>query len=440
MTNKFSVENSKKLFDRAKTVIPEGVNSCIRGPAWEITPGKHPMFIERGKGSRVFDVDGNEYIDYVLGYGPIILGHSHPEVNEAVRGQLERGTVYGLSNENEIKVAEKIIKAVPSADMVRFTSTGTEANMGAIRIARAYTGKDKIARFDLAYHGWEDSFLVGAGGGLPINYFKIASPGVPKSALEDTIVLPWNDLESVEKILERHGHEIAVVMTEIYGDGWIEPNEGFLETLRKVTEDNGILLLFDEVKTGFRLSLGGAQERFGIMPDLTTFAKALGNGFPVAAIAGKRHIMEAVAPMARLAGTFNACPLSIAAALATLSVLESGGDGLYKRFLNTGKKLQGGIRDAIQDQRIEAIVEGPEPMFRIAFTQLEKITNLEESKTLGEYKNKRRNIVFSYELVKRGIWGHPNHAWFISMAHTNDDVEKTINACYEALKEVKKAE
>lgn len=439
MADEFSVERSRELFEKAKRLIPEGVNSGIRGPAWGITPGVHPMFIERAKGSRIYDVDGNEYIDYVLAYGPIILGHSHPKINEAVREQLEKGTVYGLSHENEIKVAEKIVKAVPCADMVRLTSTGTEANIGAIRIARAYTGKDKIARFDLAYHGWEDTFLVRAVGGLPINYFKMASPGVPKSALEDAIILPWNNLEAVEKILKRHEHEIAVVMTEIFGDGWIVPVEGFLEALREITENHDILLLFDEVKTGFRLGLGGAQEYFGITPDLATFGKAIGGGFPVAAIAGKRHIMESVADKARLAGTFNACPINTAASLATLTELEAGGDSLYKRFLDTGRKLQKGIRDAIQDLHIEAIVQGPEPMFRIAFTGLEKITNLEESKTLGEHPHKGRNAVFSQEFVKRGIWGHPNHAWFISMAHTEDDIEKTIKAIYDSLKEVKKA-
>jgi glutamate-1-semialdehyde 2,1-aminomutase len=436
--DEFCVERSKELFERAKRLIPEGVNSGIRGPAWGITPGIHPMFIKKAKGSRIYDVDNNEYIDYVLGYGPVILGHSHPKIIHAVKEQLEKGTVYGFSHANEIEVAEKIVKLVPCADMVRFTTTGTEANMGVVRIARAYTGKDKIARFDLAYHGWEDGFLVGAAGGLPINYFKTASPGVPKSALENTMVLPWNNLEAVEKILKRHENEIALVMTEIFGDGWIGPEDGFLEGLREATEDRDILLLFDEVKTGFRLALGGAQQRFGITPDVATFGKALGNGFPVAAITGKRDIMGPVADKARLAGTFNACPINIAASLATLTELEAGGADLYKRFHDIGLKLQKGIREAVEDIRIEAIVQGPENMFRIAFTELEKITNLQESKTLEDPLNKRRNAIFGQEFVKRGILGHPNHAWFTSMAHTEDDVKKTVEALYDSLKEVKK--
>lgn len=432
----FSVKKSKELYEKAIKVIPGGVNSGLRGPLYGILPGIHPMYIERAKGSKIYDVDGNEYIDYILGYGPIILGHAHPRVNAAVYEQLEKGTVYGLSTENEIKLAEKINKIVPCAEMVRFTTTGTEANMGAVRIARAYTGKDKVARFDIAYHGWSDSFLISAAGGFPINYYKIGSPGIPKSAFEDTIILPWNNIELVEKILKRKADEIAVVITEIFGEGWVGPEKGFLESLRKLTEELDILLLFDEVKTGFRLALGGAQESLGIVPDLATFSKALGNGFPIAAITGKRKIMENVADKLTISATFNANPLSIAAALATLEELERGGAYLYQHFREVGRKLQMGIRDAIQDLRMEAIVQGPEVMFRIAFTQLEKITNFTEYKTLDEPQNKKKNFIFSREYVKEGILGHPNHAWNISMAHTEDDVEKTISAIYNSLKKV----
>ncbi|MEM2703976.1 MAG: aspartate aminotransferase family protein [Candidatus Bathyarchaeia archaeon] len=432
------VKKSEELYRKAIELIPGGVNSGLRGPLYGIIPGIHPMYIESAKGSKIYDVDGNEFIDYILGYGPIILGHAHPKVNAAVQEQLKKGTVYGLSTENEIKLAEKIVKMVPCADMVRFTTTGTEANMGAVRIARAYTGKDKIARFDIAYHGWSDSFLISAAGGLPINYYKIASPGIPKSAFEDTIILPWNNIELVEKILQRHSNEIAVVITEIFGEGWVAPKKGFLDSLRKLTEELDILLLFDEVKTGFRLAPGGAQEYFGIVPDLATFGKALGNGFPIAAITGKKKIMENIADKLTISATFNACPLSVTAALATLTELEAGGISLYQRFREIGRRLKKGITDAIQDLRIEAIVEGSEVMFRIAFTQLENITTFSEYKTLDEHQNKRKNFIFSREYVKRGILGHPNHAWCLSMAHTEDDIEKTILAIYSSLKEVKK--
>jgi glutamate-1-semialdehyde 2,1-aminomutase len=436
LKDEFSFERSKKLFEEAKKVIPEGVNSGIRGPAWGIVPGTYPLFIEKAKGSKIYDVDGNEFIDYVLGYGPAILGHSHPKVNEAVRKQLEKGSIYGLSNENEIKVAKKVIDAVKCADMVRFTSTGTEANIGAVRIARAYTGKDKIAKFDLSYHGWEDTFLVGVAGGLPLNYFKMGSPGVPKSALEDVIILPWNNLNAVEKILKRNQNDIAVVITELFGDGWVGPQDGFIEALREITERYNIILHFDEVKTGFRLGLGGAQEYLGVTPDIATFGKAIGGGFPVAAIGGKRDIME-TAENARLAGTFNACPVNMAASLATLSVLEAGGGQSYKPFLELGRKLQDGIRDVIEDLHIDAIVQGSEPMFRIAFTELEKITNLKDSKTLNHPINKKQNDIFSKEYVKRGIWGHPNHAWFLSMAHRREDIDTTIEVISDSLRKVK---
>jgi glutamate-1-semialdehyde 2,1-aminomutase len=434
----FKVEKSQKMFQKAQKLIPEGVNSSIRGPSWGVIPGVHPMYVDRAKGSKLFDVDGNEYIDYVLGYGPVILGHSHPKVNQAVRKQLEKGTLYGLSHENEIKVAEKINKAVPCAEMVRLTSTGTEANIGAVRIARAYTGKDKIAKFELSYHGWEDNLLVGASGGLPINYFKTASPGVPKSTLDNVIVLPWNNLDAVEKILKRNADETALVMTEMFGDGWIGPKEGFLKELRRITQENGILLLFDEVKTGFRIAYGGAQELFGIMPDLATYAKAIGNGFPIAAITGKKEIMQ-TAEQARLAGTFNACPLNTAAAVATLTELETDYKNRYAKFLGLGRKLQKGVKEAIQDLGIEAIVQGPDTMFKIAFTQLEEVANLKDTKTLDEAQNQKRNAVFAREFTKRGIWGHPNHAWFTSMAHTPDDIERTRKALYDSLKEVKQA-
>jgi glutamate-1-semialdehyde 2,1-aminomutase len=357
-------------------------------------------------------------------------------VNEAVIKQLAKGSIYGLSNENEIKVANKVIEAVKCVDMVRFTSTGTEANIGAVRIARAYTGKDKIAKFDLSYHGWEDTFLVGVAGGLPLNYFKMGSPGVPKSAIEDAIILPWNNLPVVEEILKRNQNEIAVVITEMFGDGWIGPQDGFLEALREITDRYNIILHFDEVKTGFRLGLGGAQEYLGVTPDIATFGKAIGGGFPVAAIGGKRDIME-IAEKARLAGTFNACPINMAASLATLTELGAGGGRLYKPFLNLGRKLQEGIRDVIQDLHIEAIVQGSEPMWRIAFTELEKITNLEDSKTLNQPLNRKRNDLFSKEYVKRGIWGHPNHAWFLSMAHSSEDVETTIEVISDSLKKAR---
>jgi len=437
LESRYSVEKSRLLYERAKKLIPGGVNSGIRASPEFITPGLYPMFVEKGKGSHLYDVDGNKYVDYVLGYGPIILGHAHRKVNDAVIEQLEKGTVYGWTHENEVKLAEMLPEIIPCADMVRFVSTGTEAIIAAVRIARAYTGKDKLAKFDLAYDGWGDEVLVGAAGGFPINYSKTAPPGVPKNVLENVVVLPWNNLDAVEKILKRLADEIAVVMIEGgYCDGWIGPNAGFLEAISEIARDHEILLMFDEIKTGFRLALGGAQKRLGITPDLATFSKAMGNGFPIAAIVGRRQVMEPVANQSVLAGTFNGSPLSVAAAIATVTELK--GKNMYEPFLESGKRLQEGMREAIKDTRTEAIVQGPETMFRIVFTGLEKITNSEELATVYEPVNKQRNRALGEQLARRGVWCHPDHAWFTSMAHTDDDLDKTINAVFDSLREIRK--
>ena len=446
LVKKYSVERSKELFEKTKRIVPRGVSSGIRGPAFGIMPGVYPMLMERGNGSKLYDVDGNEYIDYILGYGPVILGHAHPKVNEAVREQLEKGTLFGLTTELEYKVAEKIVKDVPCADMVQFLTTGSDAVNLALRIARAYTGKEKIARFEFGYHGTHDWAEVGVSRGSGINYQKtLVSAGIPKSVLNDVIIMPWNDVETVEKVVTRHEHELAAVICEPVaptpkGDVMVEPEKGFLKELRHFTVEHDVLLIFDEVKSGFRLALGGAQEYYGVIPDLATFSKALANGFPLSVVAGKREIMEFLnSPEGYvvIAGTFNANPICMAAALATLTELEK--KGTIKRLHELGQMLQNGIKDAIEDINIEAIVQGVPPYFTPVFTELEKITNAQEYKTVDKYSHRRRKEIFARELVKRGILNHPNHMWYISTAHTNEDITKTIEMVYEALKEAKSA-
>jgi len=434
-----NVEKSRKLFESAQKLIPGGVNSETRGPRWEITPGVYPMFIDHAKGSHFWDVDGNEFIDYMLGYGPLILGHASQKVNEAVLEQLEKGTLLGLSHEIEQKVAEIIVEGVPCAEMVRFQNTGTDACTAAVRIARAYTGKEKIARLDMGYHGWHDWALVDVAGGLENNYIKAASvPGISASALQDIVVLPWNKIEVVEKIIKRHGHEIAAVMCEPIRPP-ILPKDGFFKALREITEDNDILLIFDEVKSGFRIAFGGAQEYLNVTPDLAIFSKSLGNGFPVAAVAGKRDVMLIV-PEVSIAGTFNANGASMAAALATLSELKD--PKAHKHLYEIGGAIKKGITDAVEDTGVEAIVAGPEPMFTIVFTQLEEITTFEDWKIVKKDQYKNRRNLFERELLEGGVFYHPGigQLFFDSLTHTKEDAEKTVQAAYEALKKAKKVQ
>lgn len=437
---KLNVEKSKEMFHRAEKLIPGGVNSEIRGPAWGIIPGVYPMVVERGKGSKIYDADENEYVDFVLGHGPVILGHAHPKVNEAIKQQLEKGILFGLSTELEYRLAEKIVNAVPCADMVRFASTGSDVTTAAVRVSRLYTGKEKIAIMDWCYHGTHDWCQVSVGGGLETNYIKVLkSWGVPGSVLDEIIILPWNNLEIVEKILRRHEHELAAVICEPVTPE-IPPEEGFLKVLRELTEAHDILLIFDEIKTGFRLALGGAQAYFGVTPDLATFSKCMGNGFPVSAIAGKSSIMEILGKVeTSLAGTYNANAIAMVASLATLSELEARNGQAYKHLYELGRKLQKGMREAIDDVGIEAIVQGPEPgPFRLLFTELQKVSNSRELKTIDKPRNKKRRTVFFEQLVQRGIWSHPNHVWYMCTAHNEEDAHKAIEAVEVSLKESKK--
>lgn len=439
------VNRSKELFEEACEFIAGGVSSTARGRPRGVIPGVHPMYIQRASGSHLFDVDGNEFVDYLQAYGAINLGYAHPKQIEAVANQLQRGSMYGLSSELEIEAAKKFVRGVPGAEQVMFSNTGSEATSLAVKVARAFTGKEKIVKFEGHYHGWLDWCMVDSTWKavttsewvseryVPQYTFKtIVEPGVPRSVLDDVIVLPWNELEVFENVVERRGHEIALVILEPTGPSGCPPEEGLLEAIRRITEENDIVLIWDEVKTGFRLAFGGAQERCGITPDLSTFGKAMGNGFPVSAVAGKREILELTASY-RVShdGTYNGNALCMAAVLANLAELEK--PGVFPKIYEKANRLIGGIRDAIEDHDVEAVVIGYSPMSPVIFTDKEKMRSPREYPRQYPYNEMSR--VLRLELLKRGI--HILGRLFVSVCHTEEDIEKTIEAFDGSMKEIK---
>jgi len=436
-----NISKSKELYEKAVELIPGGASSNLRGyPAYS----PHPIFIDRGRGSKVYDVDGNEYIDYLCAFGAVILGHCHPKVTEAVKQQLEKGTMFGTAHELEIKVAEKIKKMVPSVEMVRFACSGTEATMTALRIARGYTGKDKIIKFEGHYHGHHDYVLISyqpalSDCGSRISPNKIPmSPGIPEAILQTIIVLPWNDLEVVEKVVKRRGDEIAGIITEpmMGNGGMIFPEEGYLKGLREICDENDMVLIFDEVWSGFRIARGGAAEYFGVEPDLHTFAKAMANGYPIAAVGGKREVMESVGPGKIFhGGTYTANPLCLAAAYATLNELDR--DGVYEEFYRLGNKLIEGLREAAERAGHDVYIPGFAGFYNLFFTDKKEFKDwrdIEGSVDRAKYEK------WVWEMYKRGIY-HSTPDTFervnLTMAHTEEDIEKTIQAAEEAFKAIK---
>jgi glutamate-1-semialdehyde 2,1-aminomutase len=401
--------------------------------------------LRKGAGSKVWDIDGNVYVDYLLGFGPLILGHCHPSVLRAVKAQLEEGLQYAMLDELEVKLAEKIHEMVPNAEMVRFCMTGAEATMSAIRIARGYTGRDKIIKFEGHYHGAHDYVLLNIVGspqaalGSEISPYKVrASPGIPEETTRNTIAIPWNNLDIFEKTVKRYANELAAVIMEpvMMDIGIAPPEDGYLQAVREITQKHGVLLIFDEVITGFRLAAGGAQEHFGVKPDLACFAKALGGGFPIAAITGRREILEQIGPGKILhAGTFNGNPISCAAAYATLSELSANNGESYRYMNKIGKRLQDGLERLVSSTGTQGIVQGMAQLgVQILFTPLKKIRNYREFLTCNgeKYTNYHR------EMLKRGVLFHPlqYQHMFVSTAHTEDDINTTLKAAEESLKAV----
>jgi len=417
-----NLNRSEALFRRAVEKIPGGVNSPVRAFR---SVGGQPVFIARGEGSHIFDADGNEYIDYVGSWGPLLLGHRHPEILEALERALAIGTSFGAPTEQEVELADAICDAVPSIEMVRLVNSGTEATMSAIRVARGFTGRDLIVKFEGCYHGHVDSLLVKAGSGMAT--LGIAdTQGVPKAFCDTTIALPYNSLDALEAAFGKMGDRIAAVIVEpVVGNmGCVPPLPGYLEGMRAITERHGALLIFDEVMTGFRLAYGGAQQRYGIRPDLTTLGKVIGGGLPVGAYGGRRDIMSKVAPAGPVyqAGTLSGNPLAVAAGLAMLRHLKAHPE-VYDRLEAMGAKLAAAAPKGVAVNRVGS-------MFTYFFTD-GPVTDWESAKTCDTGKFGR----FFRGMLERGIYLAPSQfeAAFISAAHTEEDVQRTVSAAGEVL-------
>lgn len=422
---------SKALYQRAQQILPGGVNSPVRNFG---RVGGNPVFMVRGAGSHVFDADGNEYIDYLGSWGPLILGHSHPGVVEALRKACGNGTSFGMPTEMEINLAELVQEAFPSIEMIRMVNSGTEATMSAARVARGYTGRDIIVKFEAGYHGHGDGFLIQAGSGAAT--FGIPdSPGVPGDVAKLTTSLPFNDIKSVQELFRVRGDEIACVIVEpIAGNmGLIPPRTGFLETLRAETEKHGSVLIFDEVMTGFRVAFGGAQELYGIRPDMTTLSKILGGGLPVGAYGGRREIMEMVAPVGGVyqAGTLSGNPLAMTAGYETISRLKE--PGTYERLEEISERLEVGLNDAAHDAGIPVRLNRVGSMFCGFFTDKEVFDFDAASSSDSE-----QFATYFWNMLDRGMYLAPSRleCGFVSLAHTEDDVDRTVEAARESLKKI----
>jgi glutamate-1-semialdehyde 2,1-aminomutase len=434
--------NSMKLHKEAKKYVPAGASSNIRVTA-EHDP--FPILFRKGQGSKVWDVDGNEYIDYLLGYGTLILGHCHPKIVEAIKKQLNNGMMLGTTVELEIEVAKKVCEMAPCADMVKFCTTGTEATMNAIRIARAYTYRDKIVKLEGHYHGHNDYVLYNVVsdsflGGPEFAPNKIPFyAGIPKEVAESMIITTWNNLSYIERILKKDADNIAGIIMEpiMVDNGVILPEEGYLKGVRELTKKYDVPLIFDEIFTGFRVAPGGAQELYDVTPDLACFGKALGGGVPIAAVAGRKDIMEMVVPgKIGFAGTYNAHPLSLAAASATLKEL-SANDGATIRNMNSlGMKLTDSLQQILNSTGHDAVVQSVGAMFTLFFTQLEKINRYRQWTECNLDKFKK----FRDALMQKGVYLHPDgmERTLLSAVHTTEDIEKTLIAAEETLKKLPK--
>ncbi|HTY10594.1 MAG TPA: glutamate-1-semialdehyde 2,1-aminomutase [Bacteroidota bacterium] len=420
---------SRTLFSKALQLIPGGVNSPVRAFA---SVGRTPVFIAKARGSKLWDVDGNRYIDYVGSWGPMILGHADPHILKAVKNAANSGTSFGAATERELEMAERISAIMPSVEMVRMVNSGTEATMSAIRLARAFTGKDKIIKFEGCYHGHADSFLIKAGSGA-MTLGVPDSPGVPAVIGGATLTARYNDLASVENLIAEYPDQIAGLIVEpVVGNmGCVPPRHGFLEGLRSLCTKHGIVFIMDEVMTGFRVSLGGAQQLYGITPDLTTLGKIIGGGLPVGAYGGKKEIMKMVAPSGPMyqAGTLSGNPLAMAAGIEMLKTL-SGKKSIYAQLEKKSAKLERGIQSIIDRHNLPLTQNRVGSMFTLFFAT-GKVIDYETAKK----SDTKKFAAYFGSMLEQGIYLAPSQfeAAFMSAAHSDDDIEKTIKAAEKAL-------
>jgi glutamate-1-semialdehyde 2,1-aminomutase len=428
-------EKSRRLYERACRVLAGGVSSEFRkyGPP-------HPLFYERGNGSHVVDVDGNDYLDFTLSQGPLILGHSHPHVLAEVANASQNGQLFAGQHLRELELAETLQRLIPCAELIRFSLSGSESDHAALRLARALTGRPKFLRFEGHYHGWFDNVALGISAPsidalgsrehpTPVRWTE----GLPPDIENQSLVLPWNDLALAERTLIEKHHEIAAVITEpvMCNSGCIEPEPGYLEGLRELCDRYGIVLIFDEVITGFRLGMGGAQKHYGVIPDLAVFGKAMASGYPISILAGRRRFMEKIANGTVIhAGTMNSGNPSVAAAQATLRVLED--EALHPRLFDLGRRLMEGLRDASMRAGAPLLVQGPGPMFHAGFTTLESVRDYRETLSY----DKPRYAAFIAGMQDRGIRLIGRGLWYVSAAHSTQEIDHCIRTAFETLRNI----
>jgi len=413
---------SKMFFERASRYMPSGVSSPVR--AYK----PYPFFTTHASGSRLYDVDGREYIDYCLAYGPLVLGHGNDEVKEAVKDQLEKGWLFGTPHEQEMTLATRIIAQYPSIEMVRFVNTGSEATMAGIRLARGFTDRDKIVKIEGGFHGAHDGVLVKAGSGATT--FGIPdSKGIPKESVKNTLQVPFNDAPALTELLEQHSGAVAAVILEpVMGNvGPIPPEAGYLQNVRAITKEHEVVLILDEVITGFRLALGGAQEFYGVDSDLTILGKIVGGGFPIGVFGGRKELMELVAPSGPVyqAGTFSGNPVSITAGVKTIELLER--DGVPERLNARGEQIRNALREIVRDSGVDGYVSGVGSMFKLFFSPGgEPVTNYADALRC----DKDRYMALFHRMLDSGVFLPPSQfeTNFISTAHTDEDIERTIAA------------
>lgn len=426
-------KSSKEIFERAKKAIPGGVNSPVR--AFQSINKEYPIFIKSAKGCKLYDEDGNEYLDMIGSWGPMILGHNHPEVLETVKKAIENGTSFGLPTKKEVELAELVKSCYRGIDKIRLTTSGTEATMAAVRLARAYTGKNKILKFEGCYHGHSDSLMVKAGSGL-LTFEHQDSNGITEGVIKDTITLPFGDIEKIKELIKKEKDIACIIMEPIPANmGLVETDKKYLQEVRDLTQKENIVLIFDEVISGFRVSLGGAAEYFGIKPDLITLGKIIGGGYPVGAFGGKEEIMNLVSPVGGVyhAGTLSGNPVSVSAGIKTISILKDRPE-IYREINEKTKKIVEGIRELIEKYEIPATVNSVGSLYTIFFSK-DKVQTLEDAINTDD---KLYEIYFT-TMLENGIIAPPSkyEAHFISLAHKSEDIEKILETVEKAFKNMK---